>query len=237
MNVSLPPSFTSGAESLPIHRKVYMQSKSPLSFGAYSVTSFHDAKKTRVASSNIVPLPYPDPTDATVSAERTKQSIYFTLNESKQPRWDADCQSRGLGEGYSVAGVGIGTRQDYDTRCTFSGEGEEWTLYLWRSTRLKGLEYRIKGELTDGTTSYDLVPLYGADGADGRHGEAPFPIGFALKNGESYVAALDTMTKSPGAVILPASADAKQRSLAAVTFSALLLHLEDRGGRRVASFW
>lgn len=236
MNVSLPPSFTSGAESLPIHRKVWMQSKSPMSFGAYSVTAFHDAKKTRVAASNVVPPYVPDPTDAAVAAERTKQSIRFTLNEADQPRWSADCQSRGGAEGFSAKGVHVTTRSGMDTVCTFDSPDEQWTLNLWRDARLKGLEYRIKGELTDGTTTYDLVPLYQAENADGRRGEAPFPIGFALKDGERFVAVLDTMQKSPGAVLLPSSADAKQRSLAATTFAALLLQLEDRGETRVGTW-
>ncbi|HKO56386.1 MAG TPA: hypothetical protein VJ276_10945 [Thermoanaerobaculia bacterium] len=233
-HVAAPDALMANAERVPMKRSAWTQSKSPLTIGPYKVVSFHDAKKTHVKSSNVVPIYLPDPTHTAVTSSLTRQTITFELREGDQPLWDTECQVRAHAEGIRSKVVSGEIRSNSDMVCTFKGADALWTMTVWGYK--SGMENSVKGELTDGTSTWDLQPIYELRSEDGHSVTLPVPMGFALKNGEETVAATDS-TGNNGSLLLSHNLDARQRSVAAASLAAVLLQLEDRGGRVIADLW
>lgn len=234
-HVGLPDAFTANAERVPMKRSAWTQSKSPLTIGSYKVVSFHDAKKTHVKSSNVVPIYLPDPTHTAATSKLTKQTITFRLNEADQPVWDTECQVRERAEGITSKVVSGDIRSNRDMVCTFRSADALWTMTTWGYHN--GMRNSVKGELTDGTSTWDLQPIYEIRGENGSSVTLPIPIGFALKNGEETVAATDVVGSNTGSLLLSRNLDRQQKSVAAASLAAVLLQLEDRGGMVIPDLW
>jgi hypothetical protein len=234
-HVGLPDAFTANAERVPMKRSAWTQSKTPLTIGPYKVASFHDAKKTHVKSSNVVPIYLPDPTHTAATSSLTKQTITFQLREGDRALWDTECQVREHAEGIRSKIVSGEIRSNRDMVCRFAGADGVWTLTTWGYR--SGTQDSIKGELTDGRATWDLEPIYEIRSEDGRSVTLPVPMGFALKDGEQTVAATDTIGGNNGTLLLSRDLDASRRSIAAASLAAVLLQLEDRGGRVIADLW
>jgi hypothetical protein len=236
--LDLPQSLATSSEVVPVRRSAWMQSAEPLSIGGYTVTQFHDAKKTRVRSSSITPPYIPDlPNQPLAREATTKQTIRFTVNEAGAPRWNVLCQSRADENGLESSGgsVEVPGRYKGETVCSIDGVGNDtsqWTLNF--SQYRPGIaRTRIKGELTDGSTTYDLMPIYKLVGGDGRRSiDAPYPLGFTIERGDDAVAAINTSVqgRTTAQLHLGRELDATQRSLIAAASAAVLLQQEDRGG-------
>jgi hypothetical protein len=122
-----------------------------------------------------------------------------------------------------------------ETVCSIDGAGNDasqWTLNL--SQYRPGLDKtRIEGELTDGNTTYDLMPIYRMTDAAGARGvDLPYPLGFTIARGDSAVAAIDSVSqgRTTARIHFGRDLDAAQRSLIAAVSAAVLLQQEDRGG-------
>lgn len=239
VNIALPDSFLANAERVPLHRSAWTQSKSPLTLGDYRVVAFHDAKKTHVKSSSIVPIYLPDPTESTVNNSSTKQSLYFHFNQADQILWDADCQARSRGEGFTIRGTGGEVRRNGDMVCTFAQGDAQWSMALWQYGDLsKGWTHSVEGQLTDPNgRRWQIEPVYTILGREGHTLTLPEPVGFSLKDGDEVVAAVDTLAGNNGTILFSKSLDAQQRSVAAASLAAVVLHLEDRGGRVIHDLW
>ena len=236
VHMQLAESFVSGSESIPVKRSMWMQSKEPMTIGGYEVVAFHDAKKTHVRSDDITPPYVPSDVSGGVRQveSRTKQSVRFDLKEGGADRWHADCETQANGEGVKAERIGLDVplRDKADTVCTLDGaDGARWTLNLWRYSH--GVSpLSIKGELTDGTTTYDVMPVYRFTSTrdSSRSFELPAPLGFTLTSGDTVVTAVDQIASTHGTMMLAANADPRQKSLFAATWAAVLLQLEERGG-------
>ncbi|HEV7922033.1 MAG TPA: hypothetical protein VGR02_14695 [Thermoanaerobaculia bacterium] len=234
-HVGLPDAFTANAERVPMKRSAWTHSKSPLTIGSYKVVSFHDAKKTHVKSSNVVPIYLPDPTHTAATSKTTRQTITFVLNEAGQPRWDTECQVREHAEGFTSKIASGDVRSNRDMVCTFKGADGFWTMTTWGYHN--GMQNSVKGELTDGTSTWELQPIYEIRGENGSGITLPVPIGFALKNGGETVAATDTVGSNQGSLLVSRNLEPQQKSIAAASLAAVLLQLEDRGGRVIPDLW
>jgi hypothetical protein len=241
--LDLPQSLASSSEVVPVRRAFWTQSASPLSFGDYTVTDFHDAKKTRVRSDSVAPVYVPDvPGIPRVKDATTKQTIRFMVNDGGAPRWNVLCQSRSDENSLESSGGSVDLPGHFrgETVCAIDGVGDgagndaaRWTLNL--SHYRPGLaRTSIRGELTDGSTTYDLTPLYRVvGGGDASRGvDLPYPLGFAIRSGDAAVAAIDSLGegRSPARIHFGRNLDPTQRSLIAAVSAAVLLQQEDRGG-------
>jgi|ERR1051325_6759076 hypothetical protein len=236
-HVGLPEAFTADAERVPMKRSAWTQSKSPLTIGPYKVVSFHDAKKTHVKSSRVVPIYLPDPTHTAATSKLTKQTITFQFAEAgqAQPVWNTECQIREHASGFESKIASGDVRSDRDMVCTFQGLDSRWTLTTWGYHN--GIQNSVKGELTDGTSIWDLQPIYEIRGENGQSVTLPVPMGFALKDGNGTVAATDTIGSANGSLLLSRSLNAEQKAVAAASLAAVLLQLEDRGGMVIPDLW
>lgn len=236
--LDLPQSLASTSEVVPVRRSSWMQSEKPLSIGGYTVTQFHDAKKTRVHSSSLTPPYIPDVPGQPVAREATtKQTIRFTVNDAGAARWNVLCQSRSDENGLASEDRSVSLPGHFrgETVCSIdsaAGDASQWTLNL--SQYRPGIDKtRIKGELTDGTTTYDLMPVYRLMGGDAQHSvNLPYPLGFTIERDEAAVAAIDTVAqgRTMAQVHFGRALDPTQRSLIAAVSAAVLLQQEDRGG-------
>lgn len=236
--LDLPQSLATSSDSVPVRRSAWMQSAEPLSIGGYTVTQFHDAKKTRVRSDSVLPAYVPDVPGVPREREATtKQTIRFTVNDAGAPRWNVLCQSRADENGLESSGGSVEVPGHFrgETVCAIEGIGDDasrWTLNF--SQYRPGIaKTRISGELTDGSTTYDLMPIYKLVGGDGRRSvDVPVPLGYSIERGDAAVAAIDTVAKGRTMAQLHfgRDLDAAQRSLLTAASAALLLQQEDRGG-------
>jgi hypothetical protein len=236
--IQLPSSLASSAEVVPVKRAFLLQSRDAMTIGGTSITDFHDAKKTRVRSDSVLPPYVPDlPGVPRVSEATTKQTIRFIANEEGAPRWTVVCQSRSDSNDLVSQGGSLEMPGHFrgETICAIDGAGNEtarWTLNL--SQYRPGIDRTsIKGELTDGTTTYDLTPIYRITDASGQRGtNVPYPLGFTIQRGDEAVAAIDTMAqgRTTARVHFGRGLDASERSLIATVSAAVLLQQEDRGG-------
>lgn len=236
--LDVPQSLASSSDVVSVNRKTFMQSKKPLSFGNYTVTQFHDAKKTRVRSASITPIYVPDlPNQPLAREATTKQTLAFTVNDAGSPRWNVVCQSRSDENGLESAGrsVELPGRFRGETVCAIDSaldDASEWT-FNFSQYRPGIVRTRIKGELTNGSTTYDLMPIYKVVGANGRRSmDAPYPLGFTIERGDEPIVAIDSVSagRAMAKVHFARDLDDTQRSLMAAASAALLLQQEDRGG-------
>lgn len=238
--IELPRSLASSAEVVPVKRALLLQSSDAMTFGGYSVTNFHDAKKTRVSSSSITPPYISDlPGQPLAREATTKQTIRFTVNDAGAPRWNVLCQSRSDENGLESAGGSVEVPGHFrgETVCSLDGINDtvKWTLNL--SQYRPGIaRTSIKGEVTDGTTTYALMPIYRITDASGTRGsDVPYPLGFTIENGDDAIAAIDTMAqgRTTARVHFGRTLEPAQRSLVAAVAAAVLLQQEDRGGQTI----
>lgn len=236
--LELPQSLATSSEVVPVRRSFWTQSEAPLSIGGYTVTQFHDAKKTRVRSDSVAPPYVPDvPGVPRVREATTKQTLRFMVNDAGVPRWNVLCQSRSDENGLESSGGSLEVPGHFkgETVCSIDGAGNDtsqWTLNF--SQYRPGIDRtRIKGELTDGSTTYDLMPVYKLVGGDGQGSvDLPYPIGFTIERGDHAVGAIDTVGqgRTTARVHFGRDLDNAQRSLIAAASAAVLLQQEDRGG-------
>jgi hypothetical protein len=239
--LDLPQSLAASADVVPAHRSTWTRAAEPMSIGGYTVTQFHDAKKTHVASSSLTPAYVPDlPGQPLAREATTKQTIRFTLDDGGAPRWNVVCQTRSDANDLESRGGNIELPGHFrgETVCAIDALGSDattptaWTLNL--SQYRPGIaRTSITGELTDGATTYDLMPVYRLRTANGRPSmAAPYPLGFTMMRGDDAVAAIDTVGqgRNPARIHFGTQLTAPERSLLAAASAAVLLQQEDRGG-------
>ncbi|MCU1349980.1 MAG: hypothetical protein JWO56_3010 [Acidobacteria bacterium] len=236
--IELPASLASSSEVVPVKRAFLLQGSNSMTIGAYSITGFHDAKKTRVRSDSLVPPYVPDiPGVPRAREATTKQTIRFVVNDTGTPKWNVLCQSRNHEDDLASSGgnLELPGRFKGETVCAIDGLGDEtskWTLNL--SQYRPGIaRTSIQGELTDGTTTYELMPIYRIVGGEGTHAvNLPYPLGFSIQRGDAAVAAIDTLAqgRNTARIHFGRDLDPGQRSLIAAVSAAVLLQQEDRGG-------